>query len=202
MAGRNLEARVLAMIKNADPEPGSPHAPSPATPPFRAVYEQYFNFVWSSARHLGVFAESMDDVVQEVFIVIHARLHTLERSEALRSWIYGVVRRTASSHRRSRRARDAAGGSAARGAELEDLPPTPFELTEKNAELELLANLLNEIDEPKREVFVLVELEEMSVPEVAEALEIPLNTAYSRLRAARQAFEAALARHEARSEGK
>jgi RNA polymerase sigma-70 factor (ECF subfamily) len=113
-----------------------------------------------------------------------------------------VVRRTASAHRRSRRARDAAGSTAARSGELEPLPPTPFDLTEKNAELELLATLLAELDELKREVFTLVELEEMSVPEVAEALEIPLNTAYSRLRAARQAFEAALARHEARNEGK
>jgi RNA polymerase sigma-70 factor (ECF subfamily) len=59
--------------------------------------------------------------------------------------------------------------------------------------------LLAELDEPKREVFVLAEVEEMTMPEIASALEIPLNTAYSRLRAARQAFEAALARHDARA---
>ena len=59
--------------------------------------------------------------------------------------------------------------------------------------------MLAELDEPKREVFSLVELEELTVPEVADALEIPLNTAYSRLRMAREAFEAALARHEART---
>jgi RNA polymerase sigma-70 factor (ECF subfamily) len=80
--------------------------------------------------------------------------------------------------------------------------PTPLEQTERNAELELLARLLDELDEPKREVFALVELEELSVPEAAEVLEIPLNTAYSRLRAARQSFDLALARIEARSKGK
>jgi RNA polymerase sigma-70 factor (ECF subfamily) len=166
-------------------------------PSFQAVYDQYFAFVWSSARHLGVDPGAMDDVVQEAFIVIYSRLHTLKQPEALRSWIYGVVRRTVSDHRRSKRVRDANASEAPSG-ELESNQPTPAEVVEKNSELELLGYLLAQLDEPKREVFTLVELEEMTVPEVAEALEIPLNTAYSRLRAARQAFEAALARHEAR----
>jgi RNA polymerase sigma-70 factor (ECF subfamily) len=196
MAGHNSVARVLAVPENTDP--GTLTA---ALPPFHAVYEQYFDFVWVSARHLGVAADAIDDVVQEVFIVIHARLHTVQRPESLRSWIYGVVRRTVSTHARSQRARDGAGVLPAEG-ELTSPQPTPFETTQKNAQLELLAKLLAELDEPKREVFTLVELEEMTVPEVADALEIPLNTAYSRLRAARLAFEAALARHEARREGK
>jgi RNA polymerase sigma-70 factor (ECF subfamily) len=79
--------------------------------------------------------------------------------------------------------------------------PTPFEQLKTNADLEFLASLLAELDEPKREVFALVEVDEMTVPEAAEVLEIPLNTAYSRLRAARQAFEAALARREEQSIG-
>jgi RNA polymerase sigma-70 factor, ECF subfamily len=66
--------------------------------------------------------------------------------------------------------------------------------------LELLESILAEIDEPKREVFVMVEVLEMTVPEVAQAIEIPINTAYSRLRMARQSFEEVLARYEAHSE--
>jgi RNA polymerase sigma-70 factor (ECF subfamily) len=196
MAGRNSDARVLAALEHADP--GS----VPATvPSFQELYAQYFEFVWTSARRQGVDVHAIDDVVQEVFIVIHSRLHTLQQPEALRSWIYGVVRRTASNHHRSRRTRAGAGTTAVDG-ELESPQPTPFEITQKNADLELLAKLLAELDEPKREVFALVELDEMTMPEVAEALDIPLNTAYSRLRAARLAFEAALARHEARGEGR
>ena len=65
-------------------------------PSFQSVYREYFDFVWSSARRLGVAPDAIDDLVQEVFIVIHAKLHTLEKPEALRSWIYGVVRRTVS----------------------------------------------------------------------------------------------------------
>jgi RNA polymerase sigma-70 factor (ECF subfamily) len=170
-------------------------------PPFHAIYREYFNFVWSCAARLGVEPSALDDLVQEVFIVIHAKLHTLENPDALRSWIYGVVRRTASSHRRAARTQAAAGIELGIEQEHRSRAPTPLEQTERSADLQLLANLLAELDESKREVFALVELDEFTVPEVAKMLEIPLNTAYSRLRLARQAFEAALARHIARSKG-
>jgi RNA polymerase sigma-70 factor, ECF subfamily len=168
-------------------------------PQFEAIYQQYFDFVWSSVKRLGVGADSMDDVVQEVFIVVHSRLHTLQRPEALRSWLYGIVRRTVSGHRRANHSKLTRESSAA----AQDAPPepTPLELTERAGELRLLAKLLSGLDEAKREVFLLVELDEMSVPEAAEALGIPLNTAYSRLRAARSAFEAALTRHAPPTEG-
>lgn len=181
---------------NADPGRG---VITSKPPTFQAVYREYFNFVWSSVRRLGVGPESLDDLVQEVFIVIHGRLDTLERPEALRSWIYSVVRRTVSTHHRAKRSRAATG--VATGVETEAISngPSPLEQTETNAELQVLRNLLAELDEPKREMFALVELEELSVPEVAELLGVPLNTAYSRLRAARQAFDAALARHTART---
>jgi RNA polymerase sigma-70 factor (ECF subfamily) len=166
--------------------------------PFESIYTQYFDFVWSSVRRLGVDTAATDDVVQEVFIVIHSRLHTLERPQALRSWIYGIVRRTVSGYHRSRRVKEASG--AALAAEPSPLPPTPADLVEQNDKVKLLFNLLEELDEPKREVFTMAELDELAVPEIAEILEIPLNTAYSRLRAAREAFEEALARHSARRE--
>jgi RNA polymerase sigma-70 factor (ECF subfamily) len=167
-------------------------------PPFSQVYAQYFDFVWSSARHLGVGNAAIDDVVQEVFIVIHAKLHTLQHPESLRSWIYGIARRTVSGHRRANRPEESMCALYEKLAPPGPAQMTPLEIAEQKAQLELLSSLLAEIDEPKREVFVLAELEEMSVPEIAEALEIPLNTAYSRLRAARQAFEAGLARRASR----
>jgi len=196
MVGRSSDARALALLEAAEPDT----APVPV-PSFHVLYTQYFEFVWGSARRLGTDEHALDDVVQEIFIVIHSKLHTLEKPAALRSWIYGIVRRTVSNYHRSRRAR---GDSSPIGvdSELESSQPTPLEATQRNSDLELLALLLAELDEPKREIFALVELDEMTVPEVAEALEIPLNTAYSRLRAARVAFEAALARHEAHHQGK
>jgi RNA polymerase sigma-70 factor (ECF subfamily) len=117
----------------------------------------------------------------------------------MRSWIYGIVRRTISTHRRSNRAR---AGLEARWEHARVVPPaTPHQLAERADQVELLASLLAELDEAKREVFVAAELEEMTVPEIAEALEIPLNTAYSRLRAARHLFEEHLARRTARQKG-
>lgn len=202
MARRDFAAAGLTLSDDVSDDVGPSGGPvSRTVPSFRSVYRQYFDFVWSSTRRLGVEPEAMDDVVQEVFIVVHAKLHTLERPEALRSWIYGIVRRTVSGHRRARQSRMASALTGGVESEAESREPTPLEQTERNADLHLLARLLDELDEPKREMFALVEVEELSVPEAAEVLELPLNTAYSRLRAARQAFEAALARHEARTKG-
>jgi RNA polymerase sigma-70 factor (ECF subfamily) len=199
MARRGLEGTRLPVVDDADRS----RAPIQSNvPSFQEIYRQYFDFVWSSAARFGTEPSAMDDLVQEVFVVIHAKLHTLEKPESLRSWIYSIVRRTASHHRRARRNHVTASIAAGMEEQALSTEPTPLDHTERNVELQLLASLLAELDEPKREVFALVELHELTVPEAAEALEIPLNTAYSRLRAARHAFELALARHHARSKGR
>ncbi len=178
---------------------GSPTEPQREVPPFAVVYQRYFDLVWSSVRQLGVGPDAIDDVVQEVFVVIHARLPSLQQVESLRSWVYSVTRRTVSTFRRAQRTRSSSGAQYAEVADwLEPLPPTPLELTELAAKQRLLLQLLSELDEQKREVFSLAEIEGFTAPEMAEALDIPLNTVYSRLRAARQAFEVAVARHAAR----
>jgi RNA polymerase sigma-70 factor (ECF subfamily) len=165
------------------------------------VYQEYLDFVWSSVRHLGVGTDAVEDVVQDVFIVIHAKLPTLRQPEALRSWIYGIARRVVSDHRRSSRSRTAA--STKLGAEIDLRRPiqlSPHEIAERNGELDLLERVLAKLDEPKREIFVMVEFLEMTVPEVAQALEIPLSSAYSRLRVARELFEQTLTKQRARNE--
>lgn len=163
-------------------------------PKFEAIYHQYFGFVWSSARRLGVGMEAMDDVVQDVFVVVHSRLHTLRDPDALRSWLYGIVRRTVSDYRRANKIKGDALSLLSPDQIAAATEPSPLDRSEQNAQLELLSTLLSRLSEPKREVFILVELEQMTVPEVAEALEIPVNTAYSRLRHARKEFDAALSR--------
>lgn len=193
-AAAEMPAEPGSAVVRPDPRPAAVDIP-----PFGAVYRQYFEFVWTSTRRLGVSTEAIDDVVQEVFLVIHAKLPSLQQPEALRSWIYGIVRRTVSGYHRSRRAKDASGPTFTLLAEMhESAQPNPLDLTQQADQLQELSNILAELGEAKREVFILAELEEMTAPEIAQALEIPLNTAYSRLRAARQEFESALARRTAR----
>jgi RNA polymerase sigma-70 factor (ECF subfamily) len=100
MTGSKSSSNASAPVPDdTDPDLGTPRA---SVPSLHAVYKEYVNFVWSSARHLGAAADAIDDVVQDVFIVIHAKLATLQRPESIRSWIYGIVRRTVSDHRRRR----------------------------------------------------------------------------------------------------
>ena len=147
-------------------------------------------------RMLGDSAEA-SDVVQEIFLVVHARLKTLERPASLRSWLYGVVRRTVSTYHRGRRVRSSREALDPFDNHAIAMQPSPLDLAVLSDELRLLWRLLGELDPLKRELFVLAELEEMTMPEIAEAIGIPLNTAYSRLRVARQEFEEAFARYTA-----
>jgi RNA polymerase sigma-70 factor, ECF subfamily len=200
MAGHN--AAVPAQGRPGQHEPGSSVAPTNVLS-FESLYQQYFDFVWSLTRRFGVSPASADDVVQEIFMVIHSKFQDLRQPESLRSWIYSVVRRTASDHHRAQRSKLQSGSAYA--FELDVRHPvaqTPADLVEQSQQVKRLWTLLEAIDLPKREVFILAELEELTVPEIAEALEIPLNTAYSRLRTARQQFEEGLAREAARRGGR
>jgi RNA polymerase sigma-70 factor (ECF subfamily) len=181
---------------------GSSTQSPPEIPPFSVVYENYFDLVWSAVRQLGASPDAIDDLVQEVFVVVHARLGSVQQVESLRSWVYGVARRTMSTYRRDRRSRNASGAQYAEVASwLEPGPPTPHDLSVLADRQRLLLRLLGEMDEAKREVFTLAEIEGFTAPEIAEALEIPVNTVYSRLRTARQAFEQAVARYNAAQKG-
>jgi RNA polymerase sigma-70 factor (ECF subfamily) len=196
---------MTAMPATADsqvPAHPVPREDSGVLPSFRSIYKDYFDFVWTCTRRLGVPMESVDDVVQEIFVVVHARLKTIERPASLRSWLYSVVRRTVSTYHRGRHVRDA---RESLEPTVEDaanpMQPSPLDLAVLSDEIKLLWRLLAELTPAKREVFVLAELEEMTMPEIAEAIGIPLNTAYSRLRAAREEFHEAFARYTAQQKG-
>ena len=194
----NSAARALG---GTEPPP-DPNVSAQELPSFDAVYQQYFAFVWSSALRLGASTAALDDVVQEIFVVIHQKLNTLREPSSLRSWIYGIVRRTVSDQRRLQETRTRAAGALAVHVELEQgTPRTPLDLKMRSDQVKLLFSVLEEMPWPKREVFMLAELEEWTVPEIAEALDMPINTAYSRLRAARIAFEEILAQRSKRDEG-
>ncbi|MFS8069900.1 MAG: RNA polymerase sigma factor, partial [Byssovorax sp.] len=164
-------------------------APAHALPGLRAVFDAHADFVARALRYLGVPPSDLDDALQEVFLVVHARLGELTRPEALRAWLRQIARRVAMAARRKHAQRREQLG------EPQD-PPLDFAATPEAAHVrrDLLLHLLDQLPDEQREVFVLYEIEEMSMREVAELINCPLQTAYSRHRAARERLEQAALR--------
>lgn len=145
-----------------------------------AIYREHFEFVWCVLRRLGVDDADIDDATQDVFVIAHRRLAQFEGRAAVRTWLYSIAIRVAANRRRKHARRDAL---------LVRLPrATPDDLEELAARGQaraILEALLDRLDEHKRAVFVLAELEEMTVPAIAEIVGENPRTVYSRLRAAR-----------------
>jgi RNA polymerase sigma-70 factor (ECF subfamily) len=170
--------------------------------PFRATYAQYFGFVWRNLQRFGVPAELVDDALQDVFFIVHRRSvdYESERS-SLRSWLFGIVRRVAKDYRRSHARKYLLLHS---NAEVID-PDTvlcpedsgPEQRVELADQISLLHRTLDLLNEKKRTLLIMVELEQMTAPEIAGLLEIPLNTVYSRLRSARRELQELFTRESA-----
>jgi RNA polymerase sigma-70 factor, ECF subfamily len=158
---------------------------------FRSVYAEHFAFVWRCLRGLGVAADALDDAAQEVFVIVHRRLQEFRGESSVRTWLYGIVRNVASNQRRGERRR---GHVMALPGDVASASPGPFERLADREAADFVQSFLAELGDAKRELFVLVLLEELSVAEAAQALNIPLNTAYTRLRSVRIDFKRALAR--------
>jgi len=162
--------------------PGSAESPA-AVVPSRPTVEELFlahgNFVWRSLRQLGVTAADLEDVVQEVFIVAYRRYDSWN-GDAPRAWLFAIARKRASMYRR-------------RGHRLHEQLAAD-ELPEKGREsdpsvrldLERLDRALATLDEDKRSVFILHEIESLPMREVAAAVGCSLHAAYARLHAARR----------------
>jgi RNA polymerase sigma-70 factor (ECF subfamily) len=160
-------------------------------PSFDELYDQYVAFVWRNLRRLGVAEASLCDVTQDVFLVVHRQLPRFEGRAPLISWLYSIVRRVARQHRRWLGRKDLS--SQSEPDEVADArAPSPLCHAEQQESLRVLVELLATLDDDQREAVVLADLEEMTVPEIAAALGINLNTAYSRVRAARQKLLAGL----------
>jgi RNA polymerase sigma-70 factor (ECF subfamily) len=158
-------------------------------PAFVALYREHHAFVWRSLKRLGAREADVDDLVQEVFLVAHRRLAEFEGRSKLSTWLFGIAYRVLRDHRRSREA-----GERREAAVMPPRPPTePDRKLSHHEAAEVLDALLARLDPDKRDVFVMAEIADMSVAEIARVLELNVNTAYTRLNAARTRFEEALA---------
>lgn len=167
----------------------SERVPPPAPgPSLAAVYAEHARYVYRCLKGLGVAPRHVDDAVQDVFLVVHDKLAGFDGRHPLRTWLYAIVIRIA----RRYRARQHPGAFDA-DWEPSDAHTAEATLASRQA-LDLAQRALGYLSDEKREVFVLMEVEQMSAPELAVALQIPLNTVYSRLRHARAEFNTHMTR--------
>jgi RNA polymerase sigma-70 factor (ECF subfamily) len=171
-------------------EPASLAATAAAT--FRQLFDAQARFVWRALLGLGLSEADVADASQQVFVVLHQKLGRLEAGCSPRTFIYGICLRVASDFRRRahvQRERLCADPPEATG------PATQEEQVAQREGLRLLQQALDGLDPVQRAVFVLYEIEELPMIEVARALGCPVQTAYSRLHAARRGVAAALGEH-------
>jgi RNA polymerase sigma-70 factor (ECF subfamily) len=159
-------------------------------PTFEDVYDQHFALVWRGLHAQGLDGAALDDAVQDVFLTVHRRLPTFEHRSEITTWLYGIVRHVAFNHLRRYRRK---GGGVELLPTLASSQPGPDQIASDHEALRFLQRFLTGLDEAKRQVFLLCEVEQLPAPEVSRALGVKLNTVYSRLRAARREFARAVA---------
>ena len=161
----------------------------------RRVVQDNYAFLWRTLRRLGVPEASVEDAAQNVLCVLARRLGEVPPSSE-RSFLIGTAIRVASDARRGarRRREDPADDPAAHVAHP---GPSPEQSARESDARRVLGDILDAMPDELRAVFVLFELEELPLAEVATLLELPGGTAASRLRRAREHFQAAAERFRA-----
>jgi len=164
--------------------PAEPTASLPSR--LREVYEEHGPFVCRSLRHLGAPEADLDDLLQEVFLVVHKRLQDYEEKGRARSWLYSICVRVTHAHRRKTTRSKSLLGKEREGPSEQSAPPSQLEQLQDRESLAFGLRLLEQLPPEQREVFVLYEVEDMKMTEIAQAVGSPLQTVYSRLYKARE----------------
>jgi len=166
---------------------------SPHVLEVRTIYREHARFVWLSLQRLGIHPSDLDDVAQDVFMIVHRRIDTFDRRARVSTWLFGICMRVAANYRRRRRwTREVlAGGSE------DDRPATldaADDILVRREQREIAERALNRLEVAKRATFVMFEIESLSCQEIAELMNVPVGTVYSRLHSARRQLEKALSR--------
>jgi RNA polymerase sigma-70 factor (ECF subfamily) len=160
------------------------HASKAPLPSFQEVFEGHVAYVYRLVLHLGVPVRHAEDVCQEIFLVVSRRLSECDDPEHLKTWLYAIAWRVAYAHRRL--ARNQNETPVADPAEHLVESTGPAEQLEERRRLERLGRALDALTDQQRVVFILYEIEQLRMREVAVALDCSINTAFSRLYAARR----------------
>jgi RNA polymerase sigma-70 factor (ECF subfamily) len=165
--------------------------PAPEDLDFQTTFASQFQYVWGALRRLGIPPRDLEDVTHDVFLRVYRRRHQYDPARPVRPWLFAFAFRVASDYRRLARHRREV---LEPGSENADPRPTAVDELLRAEMLSTGYAALETLEIGRRAVFILYELDGCSMQEIAVALEIPVNTAYSRLRLAREQFQAILAR--------
>jgi RNA polymerase sigma-70 factor (ECF subfamily) len=195
MAGDGTRESPFSSERAAERE-----APVPATAlRLRALVRDHVEFTWRSLRRLGLPSALADDAVQRVFLVASDKLADIKIGSE-RAFLFQTALRVASSEKRAfARRREILSGEP--GDDLHDEAPGADEQLDRHRARAVLEGILQELEMDLRAVFVLFELEGLSTAEIATTLDVPMGTVSSRLRRAREEFQAATKRYQARARG-
>jgi RNA polymerase sigma-70 factor (ECF subfamily) len=167
-----------------------PRAPATSLT-FESVYADTAGFVWRAARRFGVEGAALEDLCQEVFVAVHNGLSEFAGLGSVKTWVFGILRNSVRMYRRGLARKEPPGRirwSVSDAEEVGSQDKSPYELVSSAQALRIAHDILESLDEDKREAFVLVELEQWSIVDAAEALGVNVNTVSTRLRAARKEF--------------
>ena len=161
---------------------------------FTAIFTEHFDYVWHTLRRLGVRERDLEDVTHDLFLAVHRHLHEYDTRRAIRPWLFAFAIRTATDYRRLARHRLNLVDDVENVFGVVDGGSLPEERASAREQLDLVAQALEALSWERRVLFVLHEIDGVPVPEAAALLEIPVNTAASRLRLAREDFATAVRR--------
>ena len=176
---------ALSTVRQVDPDGSKDNEAR-----FRVIFETGFDYIWNTVRRLGVAPSDLEDVSHDVLLDVYRKIDTYDPERPLKPWLFAFSFRAASEYHRRRRVR----GEVRESVEAIDTSPLVEERLVECENRALVATALESLDLDRRAVFVLHDLDDVPVPEIARTLNIPLNTAYSRLRVARERFVKALRR--------
>ena len=158
-----------------------------------SLYAAHSDYVWTRLYYLGVHTDDLEDMLQEVFLVVHRRIHTCDGGARIKPWLFAICVRVASTYRRrAHRRREHIVDMT------EDQLPgpgdvNPEEVATNRQAYAKAASILDGMDLDKRAVFILFEIERRPCQEISALMGIPVGTVYSRLHAARKFFETGVA---------
>jgi len=161
-------------------------------PTFDQVYNDTFRFVWRIIKKQCIHDSSVDDLVQEVFIAVYKQLPQFECKSVVKTWVYGIIKNVMHNYRRVNRRKGSSRAINCDVVDPNDLISNnidQFEIAKRLQAKLILNDIISKMDSDKAEVFVLHELEDMSIAEISELIKVNINTVYSRLRFSRKQFE-------------